>query len=177
MWDGSPEPSGRLRRAVPRHHLPCRGNMRGKGPAWEPLSLPSCSGRSMSSRPTQTATRSPPGIPARLPFRASPTASTTGSGGTGWRSRPFFIRRAILRSGSPGRSGLCPEPAGRSRLDTGSASAHSFQGRAPLPERRARVTGYLARRCFSPLLTSCPATGEWSTTSRECGAMASGVSP
>src|SRR5438094_6477964 len=25
-WDGSPEPSGRLRRAVPRNQLPCRGN-------------------------------------------------------------------------------------------------------------------------------------------------------
>src|SRR5947207_625924 len=26
MWDGSPEPSGRLRRAVPRDLLTCRGN-------------------------------------------------------------------------------------------------------------------------------------------------------
>jgi hypothetical protein len=35
---------------------------------------------------------------------------------------------------------------------------------------------YEGRRFF-PLLTSGPATGEWSTTSRECGATAPGRRP
>ena len=44
--------------------------------------------------------------------------------------------------------------------------AEPFHGRillrrAPLLERAARVADDQARRCFSPLLTSCPATGEW----------------